>query len=135
MSITQLQRQPAAVYSARTPATYFPGAVWWVWFLHWQLSCSAAYIRYVIDRFGASGTEADEDGGSAPRDEGAPEARAAMDVGEDKERDQLAHALERLADVQRELAEGQRSLMSGQKQLAEQQARLVALMKQEVTPK
>ena len=32
----------------------------------------------------------------------------------EKERDQLANALERLADVQRELAEGQRSLMTGQ---------------------
>lgn len=31
----------------------------------------------------------------------------------EKERDQLANALERLADVQRELAEGQRSLMTG----------------------
>ena len=32
----------------------------------------------------------------------------------EKERDQLANALESLADVQRELAEGQRSLMTGQ---------------------
>ena len=32
----------------------------------------------------------------------------------EKERDQLANALERLADVQRQLAEGQRSLMTGQ---------------------
>lgn len=31
----------------------------------------------------------------------------------EQERDQLANALERLADVQRELAEGQRSLMTG----------------------
>lgn len=31
----------------------------------------------------------------------------------EKERDQLANALERLADVQRELADGQRSLMTG----------------------
>ena len=31
----------------------------------------------------------------------------------EKERDQLANALERLADVHRELAEGQRSLMTG----------------------
>lgn len=46
----------------------------------------------------------------------------------DKERDQLAGALERLAEVQRELAEGQRNLMSGQRQLAEQQAKLVTLM-------
>ena len=32
----------------------------------------------------------------------------------EKERYQLANALERLADVQRELAEGQRSLMTGE---------------------
>ena len=35
----------------------------------------------------------------------------------EKERDQLANALERLADVQRELAEGQRSLMTGHRAL------------------
>jgi hypothetical protein len=93
------------------------------------------HLRYVIDRFGASALEVEEDGGGLPANEGAPETHAAKEAGGDKERDQLAHALERLADVQRELAEGQRSLMSGQRQLAEQQARLVALMKQEVTPK
>jgi len=45
-----------------------------------------------------------------------------------EERDQLAAALERLAEVQRELADGQRNLMVGQKQLAEQQAKLITLM-------
>jgi hypothetical protein len=97
---------------------------------HWCCHC-----RYVIDRFGARSMEVEEDACGLPLDEGAPELHAVKDAGADKERDQLAHALERLADVQRELAEGQRSLMSGQKQLAEQQARLVALMKQEVAPK
>ncbi len=49
----------------------------------------------------------------------------------ERERDQLAQALERLADVQRELAEGQRNLMNGQKQLAEQQSKLVQLMNEQ----
>lgn len=49
----------------------------------------------------------------------------------EKERDQLASALERLAEVQRELAEGQRNLMVGQKQLAEQQSKLVQLMNEQ----
>lgn len=49
----------------------------------------------------------------------------------EKERDQLAAALERLADVQRELADGQRNLMAGQKQLADQQSKLVQLMNEQ----
>ncbi len=49
----------------------------------------------------------------------------------ERERDQLAQALERLAEVQRELAEGQRNLMNGQKQLAEQQSKLVQLMNEQ----
>lgn len=49
----------------------------------------------------------------------------------DRERDQLASALERLAEVQKELADGQRSLMVGQRQLAEQQAKLITLMNSE----
>jgi hypothetical protein len=49
----------------------------------------------------------------------------------DQDRDQLATALERLADVQRELADGQRNLMVGQKQLAEQQTKLIGLMNEE----
>ncbi|PNH05688.1 hypothetical protein TSOC_008032 [Tetrabaena socialis] len=59
---------------------------------------------------------------------GAPGGREAV---LEKERDQLAAALERLAEVQRELAEGQRNLMSGQKQLAEQQSKLVQLMNEQ----
>ena len=49
----------------------------------------------------------------------------------DRERDQLASALERLAEVQKELADGQRSLMVGQRQLVEQQAKLITLMNSE----
>lgn len=43
----------------------------------------------------------------------------------EEERNSLAAALERLAQVQRELAEAQRNLMLGQKQLAEQQSQLM----------
>lgn len=53
----------------------------------------------------------------------------------DQDRDQLATALERLADVQRELADGQRNLMVGQKQLADQQTKLIGLMNEEEGPK
>jgi hypothetical protein len=99
------------------------------------LSLPVGY-RYVIERFGTSTAAADEEGeGGEDGSTGVDEGRGMKDAAAEKERDQLAHALERLADVQRELAEGQRNLMAGQKQLAEQQARLVALMKQEVTPK
>lgn len=52
----------------------------------------------------------------------------------ERERDHLAAALERLADVQKELADGQRSLMAGQKQLAEQQVKLVALIAEPQAP-
>ena len=41
------------------------------------------------------------------------EKKGVNDAVLEQERDQLANALERLADVQRELAEGQRSLMTG----------------------
>jgi hypothetical protein len=61
---------------------------------------------------------------------GAPRGLEAVE----KERDQLASALERLADVQRELADGQRNLMVGQKQLAEQQGKLVGLMSEGQAP-
>lgn len=44
----------------------------------------------------------------------------------EEERNSLAAALERLAQVQRELAEAQRNLMLGQKQLAEQQGQVAA---------
>lgn len=91
--------------------------------------------HYIVDRFGVAGAGAEEEeeeanapaatGGEGGADGGMREAAL------EKERDQLAQALERLAEVQRELAEGQRSLMSGQKQLAEQQGRLVALMNTE----
>jgi hypothetical protein len=72
------------------------------------------------------GAEANE--GMGPGGEGGMMEGGAGGLGVDKERDQLASALERLAEVQRELAEGQRNLMSGQKQLAEQQAKLVGLV-------
>jgi hypothetical protein len=49
----------------------------------------------------------------------------------EEERNSLAAALERLAQVQRELAEAQRNLMLGQKQLAEQQAALMGRSQQQ----
>ncbi|DBB14252.1 TPA: hypothetical protein ACH3X3_001198 [Trebouxia sp. C0006] len=88
--------------------------------------------QYVVARFGAYDNE-DED---EEEEEGAEELEGKKkkekggvnDALLEKERDQLANALERLADVQRELAEGQRSLMTGQRQLQEQQQRLVSMM-------
>uniref|UniRef100_A0A7S0NBN4 Polycystin cation channel PKD1/PKD2 domain-containing protein n=1 Tax=Chlamydomonas leiostraca TaxID=1034604 RepID=A0A7S0NBN4_9CHLO len=93
----------------------------------------AQAAKYIVDRFGVP-VEAEEEvfgGMDAGAAGGGMDAGGGMGLGGpamDKERDQLAGALERLADVQRELAEGQRNLMSGQKQLAEQQAKLVTLM-------
>jgi hypothetical protein len=93
--------------------------------------------KYIVDRFGVH-MEAEEVG-----DEGevGQQREDGNDVGKVKEnverggdylgteeRNQLACALERLAEVQRALADGQRNLMVGQKQLAEQQAKLITLM-------
>ncbi|PNW70325.1 hypothetical protein CHLRE_17g715300v5 [Chlamydomonas reinhardtii] len=96
--------------------------------------------HYIVERFGAVPDDYDEDEDddqeqlqAAPQQAimgggGMPAAPGAREAVLEKERDQLAQALERLAEVQRELAEGQRNLMSGQKQLAEQQSKLVQLM-------
>ncbi len=114
--------------------------------------------KYIIDRFGVPVEAEEDDGLGAEdaeqqqqqlqQDDGSPAGDqqvasgpqallvsqypgvAAPSAGPqiDKERDQLASALARLAEVQRELADGQRNLMSGQRQLAEQQAKLVNLM-------
>jgi len=92
----------------------------------------AMAAKYIVDRFGVP-VEA-EDAEQEEAVEHVPDVGAGGGHGDavlDKERDQLAQALERLADVQRELAEGQRNLMVGQKQLAEQQAKLVTLMASE----
>ncbi|KAL3132313.1 hypothetical protein ABBQ32_008891 [Trebouxia sp. C0010 RCD-2024] len=88
--------------------------------------------QYVVARFGAFDNEdvSDEEEEGAEELEGKKK-KAKSGVNDallEKERDQLANALERLADVQRELAEGQRSLMTGQRQLQEQQQRLVSMM-------
>lgn len=74
-----------------------------------------------------AGANAGGPGGSSTGSLSAGNREAVLE----KERDQLAQALERLAEVQRELAEGQRNLMNGQKQLAEQQSKLVQLMNEQ----
>ncbi|KAG2493793.1 hypothetical protein HYH03_008013 [Edaphochlamys debaryana] len=92
--------------------------------------------HYIIERFGAvpvEGDDEDEDDEEPMAPTALPATAVAPVAGGreavlEKERDQLAQALERLAEVQRELAEGQRNLMNGQKQLAEQQSKLVQLM-------
>jgi len=71
-------------------------------------------VKYIIDRFGAPGK--------------APDAVEDEEGGEETERDQLAAALQRLANVQAELADSQRTLLSGQNRLADQQKQLVELM-------
>ncbi|KAK9819873.1 hypothetical protein WJX72_003501 [[Myrmecia] bisecta] len=78
--------------------------------------------EYVVARFGIDDEEEAEEGGEEAGGGNITDAVL------ERERDQLAMALERLADVQRELADGQRNLMTGQRQLAEQQQRLVALI-------
>ncbi|EFJ46305.1 hypothetical protein VOLCADRAFT_93448 [Volvox carteri f. nagariensis] len=103
----------------------------------------AQAAHYIVDRFGMVPDDDDDDDDS---DDGRqdspplPPAAPAAAVGAlgpsreavlEKERDQLAQALERLAEVQRELAEGQRNLMNGQKQLSEQQSKLVQLMNEQ----
>ncbi|GLI64894.1 hypothetical protein VaNZ11_008286 [Volvox africanus] len=103
--------------------------------------------HYIMDRFGAVPDDDDFDDDYDDEELAGPEppapnpAAGAVAVGSvpaggreavlEKERDQLAQALERLAEVQRELAEGQRNLMNGQKQLAEQQSKLVQLMNEQ----
>ncbi|GLC33126.1 hypothetical protein PLESTB_000367500 [Pleodorina starrii] len=94
--------------------------------------------HYIIERFGAvPDDEDDEDdvGQEAPAPPPPAPVATSLAAGREavleKERDQLAQALERLAEVQRELAEGQRNLMTGQKQLAEQQSKLVQLMNEQ----
>ncbi|GFR50551.1 hypothetical protein Agub_g12825 [Astrephomene gubernaculifera] len=107
--------------------------------------------HYIVERFGAVPDDDDdeEEGGNGPDAVPQPTAIAVAPAGTgaltasggpgretilEKERDQLAQALERLAEVQRELAEGQRNLMNGQKQLAEQQSKLVQLMNEQPQP-
>ncbi|KXZ51016.1 hypothetical protein GPECTOR_14g257 [Gonium pectorale] len=99
--------------------------------------------HYIVERFGAVPRDDDDllDEGMGPEPAQLPPAAGALAAGVapvggreavlEKERDQLAQALERLAEVQRELAEGQRNLMNGQKQLAEQQSKLVQLMNEQ----
>ncbi|GIL44962.1 hypothetical protein Vafri_2402 [Volvox africanus] len=103
--------------------------------------------HYIMDRFGTVPDDDDDDDDDDDEEVAGPEppapipAAGAVAVGSvppggreavlEKERDQLAQALERLAEVQRELAEGQRNLMNGQKQLAEQQSKLVQLMNEQ----
>jgi hypothetical protein len=107
--------------------------------------------KYIVNRFGVT-VEPEEEG----EEEDVPEQKEGVEGGGlmaveagwrhadevaarsnpmatmgDQDRDQLATALERLADVQRELADGQRNLMVGQKQLAEQQTKLIGLMNDE----
>ncbi|KAL0022694.1 hypothetical protein WJX77_001966 [Trebouxia sp. C0004] len=88
--------------------------------------------QYVVARFGAYDNEDDDEeekeGAEELEGKKKKEKGGVNDALLEKERDQLANALERLADVQRELAEGQRSLMTGQRQLQEQQQRLVSMM-------
>lgn len=104
--------------------------------------------KYIVNRFGVTVEpqeegEHDEEpetkeggaegGGIVSRmqdDEVAVRSNPMATLG-DNDRDQLATALERLADVQRELADGQRNLMVGQKQLADQQTKLISLMNEE----
>ena len=52
------------------------------------------------------------------------------DIELEKERDQLAKALERLADVQHELATGQRNLMNGKRLIGLQAAQQGVLLGQ-----
>ena len=107
----------------------------------------ALAAHYIIDRFGAvpqydlEGEDGGAGEGPLPDQGGAAMMAGGAGMGGglggareaalEKERDQLAQALERLAEVQRELAEGQRNLMAGQKQLAEQQSKLVSLMNEQ----
>ncbi|DBA98130.1 TPA: hypothetical protein ACH3X1_014749 [Trebouxia sp. C0004] len=74
--------------------------------------------QYVVARFGAYDNEDDDEeekeGAEELEGKKKKEKGGVNDALLEKERDQLANALERLADVQRELAEGQRSLMTGQ---------------------